>query len=148
MKLELDPDFRLATRLTLGRGRNLVFLVGVAVYGAFVVLTDIDWSKPLPVWRGALYPIVLTILLFTASRFVARLLDLERGGRLDQIRLCGRPPGRILLGFFVGSIWPYIVVSAALFHGAVLQMGWYGRCTTARIILLFGAAIAVALTAY
>jgi hypothetical protein len=116
MTFEVDPDLRLYTRLTLGRGWRLVTTLTLWTIGIVGLMSGFITpfsNRRVPGDPGFL-PIALLLLMIGPSRAAARLLDLERGGLLDQTRLCGRPPYRVLLAFVVGSTWPLLLVAAVM----------------------------------
>jgi hypothetical protein len=118
--VDVDPDIGLYARLALGRGTQLVltlavfFALLVASASGLVSATFVSALPPGPgrMLGGALP--ALALLLFAPSRAVARLFELERDGLLDQIRLCGRTPRRMLTASLVGSLTPFVLLSAAL----------------------------------
>jgi hypothetical protein len=151
--IEIDPELRLYTRLALGRGWRLA--ISIAAWTAGITWLTIDphvfitfnysGRGPKPPDPGFL-PLALLLLMFAPSRAVARLLDLERGGLLDQTRLCGRPAGRTLLAFLVGSTWPYLLVSALFLITHVRLAG--GPASALLGLVVFVAALDVSLVIY
>jgi hypothetical protein len=112
----LDPDLRLYTRLTLGRGWRLATTVALWTIGVAALVGGVIspfGNRRVPGDPGFL-PIALLILMVAASRAAVRLLDLERGGLLDQTRMCARPPFRVLLAFVTGSTWPSLILAGVL----------------------------------
>lgn len=150
MTFELDPDIRLHTRLTLGRGWRLATTIVLWIGGlAYVATAQVSLSRALltqPVPPELGFQVALIALIITPARAVARLLDLERGGLLDQTRLCGRSPGRLLAAFIVGSTGPFVLLAAVLI-GNHLRLGGDVR-SVALAILVFGGALAGSLVAY
>lgn len=116
MIVDLDPDLRLYTRLTLGRGWRLVTTVTLWTIGIVGLMTGVvrPFGNPRVPGDPGFLPIALLLLMVAPSRAAARLLDLERGGLLDQTRLCGRPPSRVLLAFVVGSTWSSLLLAIVL----------------------------------
>jgi len=118
MIAELDPDLRLHARLALGRGWYRIALLAFAVVGVLALMSMQYWlvaraGGPAQSVPGFL-DVGLFLLMFAPSRAVARLLELEQRGLLDQMRLCGRPPHRLLAAFLIGSMWPYVAAGVIL----------------------------------
>ena len=152
MTIEIDPDLRLYARLALGRGWRRATTIALWVAGLTLVATGRYRMVPffLNNVRAATDPgflqIALLLLLFAPARAVARLLDLERGGLLDQTRLCGRRPHRVLLAFLAGSTGPFVLLAAVLL-GNHLRLG--GQPAALLLALMvFVAALGVSLLAY
>jgi len=115
--IELDPDVRLYAQLTLGRGLRRATIVGlwtIAVIGLASGYIPSPFGDPRAPSRVELLLPALFILLLAPARAITKLFDLERGGPLDQTRMCGRPPRRILAAFAIGSTAPYVLAAAVL----------------------------------
>lgn len=153
---ELDPDLRLYLRLSLGGGWQLVatLVLWIALLGAFAtgIVGALPLLASLPALnmaqrasRGVLL-VGLVFLVFAPARAVARLLEHERTGLLDQMRLCGRRPSEMLATCLAGSLLPFIAVSAALLGAHVRLDGdpWFALLG----VLVLCAALDVALLVY
>jgi len=146
--MELDPDIRLPSRLALGRGWTVGGAFAMWLGAAFAVATgSIAW--PLTHGRPAgLLLLGMAALVFGATRGVAQLVRLEHDERLNQTRLCGRPPHRILAGFFLGSIWPYAVLGALFVYVHARTSADWTSIPFAAIVLVAAAdAVLIAFTA-
>jgi len=146
--MEIDPDVRLATRLAVGRSWRgsasaLFWLAGIAGFA----LLRIDARQGIPTRQTAVEAAAILALLVAPSRPLARLLDLERVGFLDHIRLCGRRPSRVLAAFLAGSMWPFVLLGAVLFAGDVLYLGADARIVRFALIL-FVAVLDIALLTF
>jgi len=98
--MPLDPDVWLYTRLALGRGWSRAMLVGVWAAAIGVLATGEAAAGVVPgIAFGFAMPVALLLLVIAPINGVARLFDLELGGLLDQSRLCGRKPWRVLAAF-------------------------------------------------
>ena len=120
MTVEIDPDLRLHTRLALGRGWRRATTVALWIGGLTLIGTGRYRMPPFFIdgARATTDPgflqVALLLLMIAPARAVARLLDLERGGLLDQTRLCGRRPHRVLAAFIGGSTAPFVLLAAVL----------------------------------
>jgi len=121
---DLDPDVRLSTRLAVGPSwhGSLDALLWFGAIAGFSALRGIDPQKGIVTERAAVEAAAVLSLMVAPSRPFARLLDLERTGVLDHVRLCGRPPLRTLLAFAAGSMWPFVALAAALFAVDLLRL--------------------------
>jgi len=118
MRIEIDPDLRLFTRMTLGRRGRLVLVSALAVCA---VIAASEWGAAASVGvRGVTRyyrqspNVALELLLVTlaATAPAAALASAEQDGLLDFIRLSGRRPVRILLAAIVGVSAPYVGIVA------------------------------------
>lgn len=140
MTLEIDPDLRLYTRLSFGRGTDrIVGVVGVVTFAVFLAI--------FPGPKFLLRALAFTLLVFAGWRAIDRTVEYEGNGLLDHARLCGRPPYRLLAGFVVGSTWP-----TALATATILAVHVWFEAGDPRLIwtapLVFAAVISLALLAY
>lgn len=151
MRFELDPDFWLYTRLTLGRGWRLAAALALWAAGLTLIATVRLFRPVLPDARGGqaddpYFLLALFVLINAPVRPLARLLDTDRDGLLDQTRLCGRPPHRVLFAFLFGSIWPLLLVAIFML---VNHLRFGGDVRSVYLALMaFVAALAVSLLAY
>lgn len=151
MTFELDPDLRLHTRLALGRGWRLASTLLIPIAGVTALASGKFFFLPIPNPRGVsndpgFLPLALFLLMFGPARAIARLLDLERGGLLDQTRLCGRPSRRVLAAAVAGSLWPFAVASLILLANHIRLEGDAASLSLAALV--FAAALAASLLAY
>lgn len=146
--MTLDPDLWLYSRLALGRGWRLL---GAAII--VVAIATAGWIT-LPLFEQPqdggpdprFLPLAFLLLMIGPARAVGKLLDLETGGLLDQTRLTGRPPRRVLAMFLIGSTWPFLIASLILLMQHVrVQQDPRSLLIAA---LVFAAAVAVSLLAY
>jgi len=152
MIAELDPDLRLHARLALGGGwrRALLLATWAAAFALLWLSTTGPASHFVPFDSGEADPgflaVALIALMFGPARAVVRLLDLERNGLLDQTRLCGRPPYRVLTVLLAGSTWPYVAFSLMLLAGHLRFQGEPASLLLA--LVAFAGAIDISLLAY
>jgi hypothetical protein len=148
MILELDPDVWLYARLSLGRGWNRAVLVGLWTSATLLVATSEATAGFVPrMALGLAIPVALLLLVIAPINAVARLFDLELGGLLDQTRLCGRRPWRILAAFLAGSTGPWLLAAGGLLAGYAMRRHHW-EATFLPAVLAFSLALAVALTVY
>jgi hypothetical protein len=115
MTFEIDPDLRLATRVAFGHGWRLGLNVGLFA----IVMAGLTWFKEAGVavarigWPTSGDPVhVLVLVVLMAAPAIplsGYLLDLERRGLLDHVRLCGRSPHRLLLLLLSGLALPLVL---------------------------------------
>jgi hypothetical protein len=146
MKFEIDPDVWLFSRLTFGRGARAIANLAVAL--AFLVVGLAGVGRDTAAWSGLsdvlhvdlLLGGALILCILAPVAALTQLINLERQGLLDVIRLCGRSPLRLLLTASAGSMWANVVVSASLL------VSYLWRFTDPNAALLALLALAAALT--
>lgn len=145
--LTLDPDLWLYSRLTLGRGWRLLGSVTIVAIGTAGWITLPMFNRSAELVRDARFlPLAFLLLMIGPPRGVARLMDLENGGLLDQTRMTGRPSRRVLLMFLIGSTWPFLIASLMLLTQHIRVQADPGSLVIAAVV--FVAAVDVALMAY
>lgn len=146
MKVDIDPDVWLFSRLLYGRGARAITNLAMAL--AFLVVGLAGFGRDTAAWSGLSDVLHVDLLLGGALILcilapvgaLTQLINLERRGLLDVIRLCGRSPLRLLLTAFAGSMWMNVVV------GAILLVSYLWRFSDPSAALLALLALAAALT--
>jgi hypothetical protein len=139
---------RFFTRLSLGRGRARVVIIGLLTIGvaaaavlARSMFTLRDWASP---GHPGLLGLGFGFIVFAGGLPAARVLELEAAGYLDHLRLCARPAAATVGALIAGSAWPYLVPAAAILTANVLLAGGAaGSCLVA--VFVFVAALDLAL---
>lgn len=98
----LDPTFRLAARQSFSSPVGIVAASWLA-FGR--------WQEPLDAVVAALG---VFCLVYATPQGVIRLVELEQSGRLDQLRLTGQRPERLLAALLLGSALPWASVGLVL----------------------------------
>jgi hypothetical protein len=113
--IEVDPDFWLATRLARGSGLQRVLNYAALPLGltTWMVLRRLD-PNPYTPWSYFEPGQLLGLMLFAPILIPLRLADYDRRGLLDLIRLNGRNPKRVLIGFLGGLMAPLIWIVPVL----------------------------------
>lgn len=110
MPLPIDPVVRHAAREAFSWPRLVPMLP--------FALIEIDrWHTP-----GAAGRLGLLALCAAAPAAAAHLIDLEGDGRLDLMRLSGRPPAAIAARIVLGAAAPWLVAGAALVAANVVMV--------------------------
>lgn len=121
---ELNPDFRLQSRLSFGRGARYAWvLTAIAVFLGFD--GTFSGTTALALVRGGSF-LLLAALPFGAIQVRA----LERNGYLDARRLTGQSPVALGLTLVGGSAWALVLAGAVL-----LATGWAAGQTPPAITL-------------
>jgi hypothetical protein len=136
MRFELDPDLWFFTRLTVRRWRWALLVAG----GIYMLVLLSAWSPNSRVrfvsdnayGNDGFVLVSFFLIIMTGWSPVPAFAALERNGQFDWTRLGGRAPGRTLMMFVAGVVWPMVLVisavlgiNAAAFHGGP-AVWWVG----------------------
>src|SRR3712207_4721283 len=107
-------------------GRQSLRMVTVVI--ALLLLLVLPAVQPASPWLSA----GVFALVYAVPFAAARLLDLDRSGRLDSLRLAGHSPAQLLVWLLVGWVAPWLLLGA----GALLAWFWYRPPDVAAVLTL------------